>query len=294
MIRYEEPVFRPPSEANSLILQATIGCSHDGCAFCFTYKTKRFRARRREELLAEIDWAGKAMGNDVRQVFLADGDAMALSTARLLEILERLDRAFPSLRRVSAYAHPKNLEGKTVAELAALRAAGLKQIYVGFESGDDEVLTRIGKGATHDEMVELCAKATAAEIKLSVTLVLGLGGPRLSARHAAESARLVNEVRPRFASALTLILEPGTDNYAERFGDPDWRLLTPLEFLAELRGLVAGIDAHGVIFRANHASNYLSVGGTFNKDKERMLAGIDAVLAGGGDVHLKPEFLRGL
>ena len=294
MIRYIEPVFRPPSEADSLILQATIGCSHDDCAFCFTYKTKRFRARRREELLAEIDWAGRNLGDSVRKVFLADGDAMALSTARLLEILERLERALPSLRRVSAYARPQNFANKTTAELAALRGAGLKQLYIGFESGDDEVLARIGKGATHDEMVELCAKATAAEIKLSVTLVLGLGGPRLSARHAAESARLISEVRPRFASALTLILEPGTDNYARRFGDPEWRLLEPIEFLTELRGLVAGIDAHGTIFRANHASNYLSVAGSFNKDKERMLADIDAVLERGPAVRLKPEFMRGL
>jgi radical SAM superfamily enzyme YgiQ (UPF0313 family) len=291
-IRYEQPVIRPPSEADALILQATLGCSHNRCAFCFTYADKRFRARSREELLAEIEWAGRELGGQVRKVFLADGDALALSTGRLAEILERLRRAFPRLRRVSAYATPGNFARKSVAELEQLRRDGLVQLYVGFESGDDEILRRVDKGVTHDEMVELCRKPVEAGIKLSATIVLGLGGPRLSARHAGESARLIDEIRPRFASALSLMLEPGSDRYPRRFGDPSWRELTPREYLEELRMLVAAVEADGVIFRANHASNFLPLGGTFQKGKARMLDEIDEVL---GDPELagaRPDFMR--
>lgn len=291
MIHYDEPLIRPPSEARSLILQATLGCTHNRCAFCVTYQSKQFRARPAEDLFAEIEWAGGHY-SEVPRVFLADGDALALSTRRLLEILERLYAALPGLKRVSCYASPGNFAHKSVDDLKRLKGAGLQLLYVGLESGDDEVLRRIQKGYSQDEMVELLGKASAAKLKLSATVVLGLGGPRLSSRHAEQTARLIDRVRPRFASALTLMLAPREPSYAEVFDDPEWRLLDSLEMLAELRTLVKNVERDGIIFRSNHASNYLALAGTFQKSKGAMLARIDAALA--DPDRLRPEYWRGL
>jgi radical SAM superfamily enzyme YgiQ (UPF0313 family) len=291
VIRYDHPLIRPPSEANSLIFQATLGCSHNKCAFCLTYQDKQYRPRPSEELFAEIDWAGQVYP-DTRRVFLADGDALVLKRDRLLAILERLGSRFPRLQRVSSYANPGNFKLKSVGDLEQLHEAGLTQLYIGLESGDDEVLRRIRKGHTQDEMVELCAKATAAAMKLSVTVILGLGGPRLSQRHAEETARLIDRIRPRFASALTLMLGERRPSFEEVFDDPEWRLLDPEEILRELRVLVENIQEDGIIFRSNHASNYLALAGTFAKSKADMLAEIDAAL--GGETGLRPEGWRGL
>jgi radical SAM superfamily enzyme YgiQ (UPF0313 family) len=243
--------------------------------------------------LAEIDWAAAHLGR-TRRVFLGDGDAISLSTDRLLRLLEALYDRLPGLRRVSAYAAPQSFRRKPVGDLERLRDAGLTQVYVGFESGDDEVLARVNKGVGHDEMVELCLRPQRAGLKLSAMIVLGLGGPRLSRRHAEESGRLIDEIRPRFASALTLMLEPGSDRYAREFGDPGWRLLDPLEMIAELRHLVAAVTADGIIFRSNHASNYLALAGVFQKSKQRMLDEIDAVLGDPELNRVRPECTRGL
>ncbi|MCP4547595.1 MAG: B12-binding domain-containing radical SAM protein [bacterium] len=291
MIHYDEPLIRPPSEAHSLILQATLGCSHNRCAFCVTYQSKQYRPRPTEELFAEIDWAGSHY-REVPRVFLADGDALALKTDRLLAILERLHTKLPGLKRVSCYASPGNFRTKSVADLERLRDAGLGLLYVGFESGDDEVLRRIDKGFTQDEMADLCGKGTQANLKLSATVILGLGGPRLSRQHAEQSARLIDRVRPRFASALTLMLAPRTPSYEQVFDDPEWRLLNPQEMLVELRHLVDCVQADGIIFRSNHASNYLALAGTFQKSKVAMLADIDNALGDSG--LLRPEYWRGL
>jgi radical SAM superfamily enzyme YgiQ (UPF0313 family) len=291
MIHYDEPVFRPPSESRSLILQATLGCSHNRCAFCVTYQTKHYRRRPTEELFAEIDWAGKHF-REVPRVFLADGDALSLSTERLLVILERLYTQLPGLNRVSCYASPGNFRNKSVADLERLRAAGLSLLYVGFESGDDEVLQRIDKGFTQDEIASLCGKATEAGLDISATAILGLGGPRLTRRHAEQTARLIDRVRPRFASALTLMLVPRTPTFEEVFGDPEWRLLTPREMLFELRHLVDSVREDGIVFRSNHASNYLALAGTFQKDKAAMLRDIETALGDPG--RLRPESWRGL
>ncbi|MDJ0762118.1 MAG: radical SAM protein [Myxococcota bacterium] len=291
MIRYDEPVIRPPSEADSLILQATIGCSHNRCAFCVTYQDKRFRARPTEALYQEIDWAGRALP-DVRKVFLGDGDALALSTRRLLDILVRLKSRLPGLRRVAAYASPGNFKNKSQEELKALKRAGLTLLYVGLESGDDDILARIDKGATADEMAVLCARPQQAGIKLFVTVVLGLGGPRLSDQHAINTANLLNRIRPRFASALTLMLMPRDPSYAAAFGDPAWRLLTPTECLTECKLLISNITANGVIFYANHASNYVPIRGTLQKDKSKMLSTIEAAIQ---DPNRRmPEYFRSL
>lgn len=293
MIRYVDPIYRPPSEARSLILQATIGCSHNKCAFCVSYQSKRFRARPEEELFADIDYAAHELPG-VRRVFLADGDAMALSTRRMNRILERLYRKIPSLRRVTAYASPQNLVRKSVDDLRRLREAGLTMIYVGVESGDDEVLERVRKGVTADETIELCLKPQQAGIDLSITVILGLGGSRLSLRHAAGTARVLDRISPRYASALTLMLEPRDPPFDEVFGDPEWRPLEPIEILAECRVVIENIKADGITFHANHASNYLPLAGDLQRDKSHLLAAIDGVLADPSTARLRPEWLRAL
>lgn len=293
MIHYVDPIYRPPSEARSLILQATLGCSHNKCAFCVSYQSKRFRARPEQELFAEIDFAAEELPG-LRRVFLADGDALALSTRRMQRILERLYRKIPSLRRVTAYASPQNLARKSVDDLRRLRDAGLQMIYLGVESGDDEVLERVRKGVTSDEMIELCLKPQRAGIDLSITVILGLGGPRLSLRHAAGTARVLDRIAPRYASALTLMLEPRDPPFEEVFGDPEWRPLEPIEILSECREMIDRISADGINFHANHASNYLPLAGDLQRDKVRLLESIDQVLADPDAARLRPEWLRAL
>ncbi len=291
MIAYEEPVIRPPSEADSLILQATIGCSHNRCAFCVTYKDKQFRARPSAELFAEIDWAGREMPG-ITKVFLGDGDAFVLSTDRLLAMLDRLYKRIPTLRRVTAYACPGNFKNKSIEDLKVIRKAGLTMLYVGLESGDDEVLKRIDKGVTAAEMAALCEKPTEAGFKLFVTTVLGLGGPSLSSRHAVNTAKLLDAINPRFAAALTLMLVPEKSDYARAYGDPEWRLLEPEEALLECRTLIENIESKGIIFHANHASNYLPIKGVLQKDKARMLQAIDDAMKDPN--RWVPEYWRAL
>jgi radical SAM superfamily enzyme YgiQ (UPF0313 family) len=307
-IRYVEPVYRPPSEAWSLILQVTLGCSNlrtkrdpssptgyrveGGCAFCVAYQTKPFRVRPEAEVLAEIDAAGAAVGGRVQRIFLADGDALVLSVDRLRRILERLRARFPKLERVTCYASPQNLRRKSVAQLRLLREAGLSMIYVGIESGDDEVLRRIDKGATAAEMVAGCRKAKEAGLAQSLTVILGLGGPHNSQRHAEATARVLDAIVPEYAAALTLMLEVRHPTFEEQMADPAWRNLTPAEALRECRWLLAAMDADGIEFRSNHASNWLALKGRLARDKRRLLAEIDEALR---DPRLmRPDFLRGL
>ena len=293
MIEYEEPIYRPPSEARSLILQATIGCSTNTCSFCVAYQGKRFRARKEEELFEEIDWAAEEL-RGVRRVFLADGDALVLSVNRLLRILQKLYSSIPSLERVTIYGSPQNLLRKSVDDLEKLRQAGLTMIYYGIESGDDEILERIDKRATVQEIIDAGVKPQKAGIDLSATVILGLGGPRLSTRHAEATARAIDAIEPRYASALTLMLAPREPSFEEVYNDPSWRPLTPIEALAECRVLLAGINGDGITFRSNHASNYLALAGDLKRDKQRMLDEIDAVLEDPDSPRLRPEFLRGL
>ena len=293
MIQYEGSIYRPPSEARSLILQATIGCSHNQCAFCVAYQEKRFRVRAEADLFQEIDWVASAMP-EVRRVFLADGDALVLSADRMLRILERLYGKLANLERVTAYGSPQNFLHKSVADLKRLRAAGLAMVYYGIESGDDEVLKRIRKGATAEEIIEAGVKARQGGIDLSATVILGSGGPDLSTRHAEATARVLNAIAPRYASALTLMAEPHKCRYKEIFGDPNWRTLDAIETLAECRLLLAGVDADGIVFRSNHASNYLSLAGDLQKDKQRLLETIDDALDDPNSRHIRPEHLRRL
>jgi radical SAM superfamily enzyme YgiQ (UPF0313 family) len=293
MIQYEGSIYRPPSEARSLILQATIGCSNNQCAFCVAYQEKRFRVRSEADLFAEIDWVAGAMP-EVRRVFLADGDALVLSTDRMLRILEKLYGTLTNLERVTAYGSPQNLLHKSVADLKRLRAAGLTMVYYGVESGDDEILKRIRKGATAEEIIEAGLKSRQAGIDLSATVILGLGGPDLSQRHAEATAGVLNAIAPRYASALTLMVEPRKPGFQEVFDDPNWRALSLTEVLAECRVVLAGIDADGIVFRSNHASNYLSLAGDLQKDKQRLLQMIDDALDDPDSRHIRPEHLRRL
>lgn len=293
MIRYEGKLFRPPSEADSLILQATIGCSYNRCTFCAMYREKRFRVRKLEELAAEIDWAARELGPDVRKVFLADGDALIAKSSFLLELLERLRVAFPDLSRVSCYASPQALAVRTVEEMSSLKAAGLTLYYLGIESGHDAVLQRLEKGVDAQEMIRVGRKAGEAGVKLSTMILLGAGGRALSLEHARESARVVNAIAPRFVSTLVMTPVEGTPLWDEALqGQVDE--LDPIELARELREFVAGLRLNGAIFRSNHASNYLALGGSLPKDQARILAELDRVLADPRRASFTPEWLRGL
>ncbi len=291
MPNYYEPVYRPPSEAGSLIFQATEGCSHNDCLFCYMYRDKSFRVKPWEELRAEIDEAASIVPN-VRRVFLADGDAFVLPAKSLERILEHLYHAFPHLQRVTAYATPGNLLKKSVEEMTRIREKGLPILYYGVETGDPELLERIHKGATPDEMVEGCRRATEAGLKLSITVILGIGGKKLSLRHAKNTALLLNRIQPRYLSALTLMLGPCEHEYRASMGT-GFEFTSPLEDVRELRELVANLETDKCIFRSNHASNYLALAGTLLGDKERLIEEIDAALKH-PDICLRDEWMRGL
>ncbi len=293
VIEYEGTLYRPPSEANSLILQATIGCSYNRCTFCAMYRDKAFRMRPIGELREEIRWARKHMGPDVRKVFLADGDALVAKARFLEDLLQELRAAFPNLSRVSCYASPQSLQVRSVDEMAKLRELGLTQYYLGVESGDNRVLEWLDKGVDHDEMVDAANKATAAGIKLSTMILLGAGGREGSLEHARHSARIINRIQPRFVSTLVMTPVEGTPlmDQAER-GEVDE--LDPVELAAELREFIAGLQLKGSIFRSNHASNFLALKGTFPKDKHALLGVLDQVLEDPQSAHFVPDWLRAL
>jgi radical SAM superfamily enzyme YgiQ (UPF0313 family) len=293
LIRYEGQLYRPPSEADSLILQATIGCSWNRCTFCAMYREKQFRVRPLAELEREIDWARGQLAEPVRKVFLADGDALIAKSSFLSALLERLRAAFPELQRVSCYASPQALAVRSVEEMRALREAGLSLYYLGIESGHDLVLTRLEKGVDSAEMVRVARKAQEAGVKLSTMILLGAGGRALSAEHARASARVVNAIQPRFVSTLVMTPVEGTPLFeqAER-GEVDE--LSPLELARELHEFVAGLELEGSIFRSNHASNYLALAGSLPKDKARLLDALERVLADPVAARFRPQRSRGL
>ena len=291
-MRYEgATIYRPPSEARSYILQATVGCSWNFCTYCAMYRDRTFRVRPLGETLADVREAGRRYAGEVRKVFVADGDALVMDCGHWEEVLRALFESFPKLRRVSAYATAMNLLAKPPDELARLSAAGLELLYIGPESGDDAVLKRIVKGASFAEHVEAAARAHGAGMKLSVIFLLGAGGVELSAEHAEASARLATAMDPEFLSALTLTVVPGTPiarlEETSRFVLPEVPAL-----LRELRVLVAGVAPRDAVFRTNHASNYLPLEGRLPRDRERILAVLDSALA--GDLELRPEWARGL
>ncbi len=291
-MRYHGTVIRPPSEARSYILQVTYGCSHNQCTFCGTYPDKPFQTRPTAEVLEDIATAGRRMP-DTRRVFLADGNAMALSTRRLVVVLDALAAVFPLLRRVGIYANARDLAGKSDADLELLRSKKLDLAYLGLESGSDEVLCRIQKGATSEEMIAGVRKAQRADMRVSVIALLGIGGVELSAEHAEQTGRVVSAMDPRYLSLLTLMLVPGTELHRQ-WQAGDFQMLEPEQLLAEMRGVVTHLDGLSrCIFRTNHASNYLPLAGTLSRDKDRLLATLDAALAE-GRLAWRPEEWRAL
>ena len=291
-MRYHGMVIRPPSEANSYILQVTYGCSHNRCTFCGTYLDKPFRPRNVDEILEDIALAQK-IRPETKRVFLADGDALVLPARRLINILEALNIAFPQLDRVGIYANAQNILRKTPAELKSLREKGLKIIYMGLESGSDKILSRISKGATATEMIEAAQKAQKAGILVSIIAILGLGERKNSVHHAVETGRVVSEMNPDFFSLLTLMLVPGTQLHTE-WETGEFQLLNPEEMLAELRQVIENLNGlSNCVFRTNHASNYLLLRGTLPQDKKHLLSMLDIALTHGRDA-LRSEEWRGL
>ncbi|MEX1025279.1 MAG: radical SAM protein [Planctomycetota bacterium] len=295
MIRYEGQLYRPPSEANSLILQATIGCSYNECSFCGMYRDKRFRVRPLDELEREIDAvAARPESADlVRKVFLADGDALVAKPKFLATLIDRLHAAFGNLRRISCYASPQSLAIRSVDEMRMLREKGLTLYYLGIESGDDPTLDSLVKGVDAAEMVRVANKATEAGVALSTMILLGAGGRARSREHALASADVVNRIQPRFVS--TLVMTPVADTplfEAAQRGEVDE--LSPLELAVELRAFLGALELDASIFRSNHASNTLTLAGTLPKDQPRLLAALDRVLADPANAPFVPNWMRAL
>jgi radical SAM superfamily enzyme YgiQ (UPF0313 family) len=301
-MRYEPPLFRPPSEARSYILQATIGCSWNNCTYCHMYRSKAFRVRPLEETLADVAMAARALGPRVEKVFVADGDALVMDMAHWEAVLGACRAAFPRLRQVSCYAMASNILEKTPAQLKALRQQGLTLLYIGPESGDEATMRQLAKqprppGADRDSAylfdshVAAARRARAAGIKTSAIFLLGAGGTERSAEHAAGSARLATAMDPDYLAALTLTVVPGTP-LAKTMDRLGWQLPDIYGLLGELRTFVDQARPTRAMFRTNHASNYLPLGGTLPHDAPRIVQVIDLALA--GEIPLRPEHSRGL
>ncbi len=291
-IAYIEPVFRPPSEAHSLILPVTNGCSWNHCTFCemYTAPQKKFRARDEDQVLEEIRRAGERL--IVQRVFLADGDALVLPTRRLLNILQAIREHMPEVDRVSSYCLPRNLRKKSVAELKELADAGLKMAYVGCESGDDEVLARVNKGETYESSLSALEKLGEAGITRSVMILNGLGGTVLSEQHADNSARLMNAAQPEFLSTLVVSFPMGEARFREGFGD--FQPLGQQQLFLEVERLLQGLELQNTVFRSDHASNYLVLKGNLGADKARLLAQVRQAIERPHSAQLRQEWQRGL
>lgn len=293
-VSYIEPVYRPPSEADSLILQVTNGCSWNRCTFCEMYidPQKKFRPRKEHELLAEIERCGQQL-TGVRRVFLGDGDAMVLSYKRLRTILEAIRQHLPTVTRVSAYALPGNLNNKSVEELQQLQALGLKLIYVGAESGDDQVLQKIDKGETFASTRDGLIKAQQAGIRTSVMLINGIGGQRFSDQHALNSARLINAVQPDYLATLVLFSRRGSERIVAGF-DGDFTPLDQRQLFLEMHRLISHLELERTLFRSDHASNYLVLKGVLGRDKAALLQQLETAINTPDQVFLRHASDRAL
>ena len=272
-IHYNEPLFRPPSEALSLIIQVTLGCSWNKCAFCEMYTSKKFTSRKESDIFSEID-AFIPYAQQIKKVFLADGDPLVLSTPRLLSILEKLRNTFPNLRRISTYASPGNINQKSLKELEDLKNAGLTLLYVGIESGDNEVLNAIQKGETFNSTIKGLNKSKSAGMDSSVMIINGVGGKGFTEKHAINSARVLNATQPKFASTLVLTAHKGLKHYQKRFIG-NFGELTTAELFSEMRLFMEHLELDETIFRSDHASNSLVLKGILGRDKQKFLSQID-------------------
>ena len=287
---YEGAVYRPPSEWDSLIIQSTIGCSHNKCTFCSMYKEKSFRIKTVEQVKNDLDKAKKLFGYKSK-IFLADGDALIRKTEEQLEILNYIKKTMSQCNRVTCYASPKSILMKSMEELKSLHEAGLTMVYLGLESGNNEVLKAINKGATSDEIIEAAIKIKAAGIKLSVTAIIGIGGKKNYKLHGKDTGRVLSKMNPDYIGLLTLMLEEDT-LLKKQWEEGIFQLSNQEEMLKEILLIVENLDSPGTIFRANHASNYLNLKGTLNEDKDKMLNLITEALQ--GKHKLKEEIFRGL
>lgn len=293
-IRYVEPVYRPPSEAESLILPVTDGCSWNHCTFCemYTAPQKKFRAREDAEIVESIRLTGQRYGDQVRRVFLADGDALVLPTRRLLAILAAIREHMPAVRRISSYCLPRNLRKKSQTEIDELAAAGLSMVYVGAESGDDQVLEAVKKGETYASTCEALNKLGAAGITRSVMILNGLGGKVWTQQHAENSARLANETQPEYLATLVVSFPLGEERF--RAGFPDWAPLGQNELFVEMEQFLSRLELKRTVFRSDHASNWLVLKGTLGADKERLLAQVRQAITAPASAPLRPAWARGL
>jgi len=287
---YEGDVYRPPSEADSLIIQLTIGCARNTCTFCTMYKRKKFRVRPIDEVIADLYDVKHNYPYPFNKVFLADGDALIVNTPDLVTVLDKIYEIFPNCRRVTTYGAAKDVLQKTHEELCELRRHGLEMVYLGAESGSDKVLIDIKKHVTAAETIEACLKLKAAGIKVSMTLITGIGGRPDTREHAIESAKLVTATKPEYLGLLTLHLEAGTP-LAKDYLAGKFQTLTPYEYLQEQKLFLEHVDSEGTVLRSNHASNYVMLAGTLNRDRDEMIADLDFALKHG---QLRPERYRRL
>lgn len=272
-MKYEGALYRPPSEAYSLIVQATIGCSHNKCTFCSMYRGEQFKIRETDEIIEDLI-LGRKYYKNVKRVFLADGDALVIKTEELVRILKQIQRIFPECERVGIYGSPRSILLKTREELKLLEKLGLRIVYLGLESGSDKILRDINKGVNSTEMIEAGRMVVDSNIALSITLISGIGGMKYSREHALESAKVLNEMNPDYIGLLTLLLEDGTELYRD-VQEGSFQLLTPREILLETKLLVENLKVDNCIFRSNHASNYLPLKGTLMEDKQLILKQIE-------------------
>ncbi|SDG80195.1 radical SAM protein [Desulfosporosinus hippei] len=288
---YEGKIFRPPSEAKSVILQISVGCKHNACTFCTMYKDKSFRIKSRAEI-KDILSVAQAQEPDAERVFLADGDAIAINTDLLTEILDELYQKFPHLKRVGIYGGPKDILAKSSEELAALKAHGLNIVYLGVESGNESILRSVCKGVTTDQMIAAGQRVRASGLTLSCTVITGLGGKALSHEHAIDTAHVISQIDPEYLGALTLMLEEDAP-LAKAIKDGSFQVLSPFESLKELRTMLGNLKVSNCIFRSNHASNYLSLRATLPDDRDELLRTLDSTINNHTIESLRPEYWRG-
>lgn len=286
---YSMPLYRPPSEARSLIIQVTEGCSHNRCRFCYMYKCKQFRLKSMEEIKEHIQEL-KTYYDDAERIFLADGNVLCLKTNKLLELLDYIGKEFPGVKRISSYSGPLDLLRKSEEELVTIREAGLEMLYMGVESGSDKVLSLMEKGVSQNEMILAGQKAVKAGFKLSCMIISGLGGKEMMEEHAVESAKVISAINPDYFSLLRLVVEEGSP-LAEDVRQGRFHLLTPLEVLDENIIMLENMELEDCIFRANHVSNHVSQAGTLNKDKDILVKRLKKLKESGNFIPLEYDTL---
>jgi len=293
MFQYEGSIWRPPSESRSLILQATIGCSHNACIFCVSYKQKKFRIRGAEGVQSDLSSLPIEYKERIKRVFLADGNALAMPTTEILRTLDVVRKELPKLERVGVYGYAKDVRDKSITDLKNVNNNGLGIVYLGLETGDDDLLRWSRKGVDAAETVAACKKIREAGIPLSITIILGLGGLENSKQHATATAKALNEINPEYIGALTLMTPPGTHIY-KLVQSGEFVPMTPMDILRELKLLIENLEQTNCIFRTNHASNYLPIHGTLNRDKERLLEILTQTIENEDYGKIRPNYLRGL